>query len=98
MYVFEYEQSSVKSPASGKENVQFLDIPDFEKLSDFRTRHDFFGMSPKVLIIAKVVLALWQSAVQNQYRRTLEVFGFSFVSLCWKLQKQGYITSSGNKV
>ena len=56
------------------------------------------GMSPKVLIIAKVVLALWQSAVQNQYRRTLEVFGFSFVSLCWKLQKQGYITSSGNKV
>ena len=31
---------SVKSPASGKENVRFLDSPDFENLPDFRTGRD----------------------------------------------------------
>ena len=31
---------SVKSPMSGKENVQFQDSPNFENLPDFRTRHD----------------------------------------------------------
>ena len=30
----------VNSPASGKENVRFLDNPDFEKLPDFRTGRD----------------------------------------------------------
>ena len=32
--------SSVKSPASGKENVRFPDSPDFENLPDFRTGRD----------------------------------------------------------
>ena len=31
---------SVKSPASGKENVRFPDSPDFENLPDFRTGRD----------------------------------------------------------
>jgi hypothetical protein len=31
---------SVKSPVSGKENVQFPDSPDFENLPDFRNGHD----------------------------------------------------------
>ena len=30
-------QHSVKSPASGKENVRFTDSPDFENSSNFRT-------------------------------------------------------------
>ena len=30
----------VKSTASGKENVQFPDSPDFENFPDFQTRHD----------------------------------------------------------
>ena len=30
----------VKSPASGKEDVQFPDSLDFENLPDFRTRRD----------------------------------------------------------
>ena len=29
-----------RSPASGKENVRFLDSPDFENLPDFRTGRD----------------------------------------------------------
>jgi hypothetical protein len=32
-YIFK----SVKSPASGRENVRFPDSPDFENLPDFRT-------------------------------------------------------------
>ena len=32
--------SSVKSPASGKENVRFPDSLDFENLPDFRTGRD----------------------------------------------------------
>ena len=31
---------SVKSPASGKENVRFPDSPDFDNLPDFRTGYD----------------------------------------------------------
>ena len=31
---------SVKSPASGKENVRFPDSPDFENLPDIRTGRD----------------------------------------------------------
>ena len=34
---------SFKNPSSGKENVQFLDSPDFENFPDFQTGHDIFG-------------------------------------------------------
>ena len=38
--IFKNIFKSVKSPASWKENVRFLDSPDFEKLSVFQTGHD----------------------------------------------------------
>ena len=37
---FSYTFKSVKSPASGKENIRFPDSPDFENMLDFRTGRD----------------------------------------------------------
>ena len=34
------DRECVKSPASEKENVRFLDSPDFENLPDFQTGRD----------------------------------------------------------
>ena len=38
--IFSFIFKSVKSPASGKENIRFPDSPDFVNFPDIRTRRD----------------------------------------------------------
>ena len=69
-FIFSSICKSVKSPASGKENVRFPDSPDFENFPDFLTRRDirqspkrrekcliFFGLKWKILAIVGFYVA-----------------------------------------
>ena len=52
-FSFFFVFNSIKSPVSGKENVRFLDSPDFENSPDFQTGRDV-RLSPKYLKVSHI--------------------------------------------